>query len=222
MATILLVEDNSHIMKINLSSLEMRHYRVLGAETLQKAEELLKKNQVDLIILDVLLPDGNGVAWCSEIKAQYNIPILFLSALGENSDIIAGLKAGGDDYLAKPYDLEVLMAHVQARLRCSSTTGSVIRFGQLSLDTQALCGYLNGQDLMLTQKEFALLQLLIKNRDQVVRKETILKQIWGSSDVSESNLLYIVISRLKKKLKSDETGITISVKRPVGYCIELL
>ena len=101
---ILLVEDNPHIMAINDAALHMRGYRTLQAETAHKCRELLCFHAVDLIVLDILLPDGDGVALCREIKQEYDVPILFLTAMGENEDIVKGLTAGGDDDLTKPYD----------------------------------------------------------------------------------------------------------------------
>ena len=131
MNTILLVEDNPHIMKINSTSLMMEGYHILQATTAADCLQTLRSNDVDLIVLDIMLPDGNGIALCSEIKHGYEIPILFLSALGENEDIIAALRAGGDDYLPKPYDINVLIARVEARLRSSYREKRFFRFGNL-------------------------------------------------------------------------------------------
>ena len=97
MSTILLVEDNPHIMKINAQLLTLRGYQVLQAETAAQAREQLRWHPVDLIVLDILLPDGSGLELCRELKAQRPIPILFLTALGENQDVVEGLRAGGDD-----------------------------------------------------------------------------------------------------------------------------
>ena len=116
MSTILLVEDNPHIMKINSSCLSMEDYSVLEAADAAQCRYMLSNNDVDLVILDIMLPDGDGISLCREIKAKYDIPILFLSALSENDDIITALRAGGDDYLPKPYDIQVLIARVEARL----------------------------------------------------------------------------------------------------------
>ena len=99
MSTILLVEDNPHIMKINSSCLSMEDYSVLEAADAAQCRYMLSNNDVDLVILDIMLPDGDGISLCREIKAKYDIPILFLSALSENDDIITALRAGGDDYL---------------------------------------------------------------------------------------------------------------------------
>lgn len=114
---VLLVEDNPHIMDINTAALTMRGCRILQAATVQACREQLRLHDVELIVLDILLPDGDGLTLCREIKENYDIPILFLSALGENEDIVQGLTAGGDDYLPKPYDLNVLVALYLARHR---------------------------------------------------------------------------------------------------------
>ena len=157
---ILLVEDNPHIMAINDAALHMRGYRTLQAETAHKCRELLCFHAVDLIVLDILLPDGDGVALCREIKQEYDVPILFLTAMGENEDIVKGLTAGGDDYLTKPYDLEVFMARVEARLRAAHPKERAVRLGPLQMNLLSGRAYIGETDLNLTQKEFAALLYL--------------------------------------------------------------
>lgn len=151
---ILLVEDNPHIMAINDAALHMRGYCTLQAETAHKCRELLCFHAVDLIVLDILLPDGDGVALCREIKQEYDVPILFLTAMGENEDIVKGLTAGGDDYLTKPYDLEVFMARVEARLRAAHPKERAVRLGPLQMNLLSGRAYIGETDLNLTQKEF--------------------------------------------------------------------
>ena len=147
--TILLVEDNPHIMEINHEALEMSDYRVLEARDGRACMLRLQENDIDLIVLDIMLPDADGLALCRKIKAQYDIPILFLSALGENEQIIEGLRASGDDYLPKPYDIGVLLARVEARLRASQRERRVITYGGLRMDTVIMKGFWRDQDLML-------------------------------------------------------------------------
>lgn len=144
---ILLVEDNPHIMAINDAALHMRGYRTLQAETAHKCRELLCFHAVDLIVLDILLPDGDGVALCREIKQEYDVPILFLTAMGENEDIVKGLTAGGDDYLTKPYDLEVFMARVEARLRAAHPKERAVRLGPLQMNLLSGRAYIGETDL---------------------------------------------------------------------------
>ena len=173
MSTILLVEDNPHIMKINAEALAMYGYEILQAPTAQECRRALHWHPEDLVVLDIMLPDGDGVELCRELKQQYHVPILFLSALGESRDVVEGLRAGGDDYLAKPYDLEVLVARVEARLRQESAKNRYIGYGSLRLDTFSGCGYIGGRDLQLTQKEFAMLLLLVRNAEKTVSKQQV-------------------------------------------------
>ncbi|MEF9922659.1 MAG: response regulator, partial [Anaerovoracaceae bacterium] len=121
MATLLLVEDNPHIMKINAESLEDAGYKICEATSLEEAEEVLNKKLIHLIVLDIMLPDGNGVAFCKKIRKYCDIPILFLSAKNSSVDVIEGLHSGGDDYLSKPYNLQVLSARIESLLRRTKT-----------------------------------------------------------------------------------------------------
>ena len=122
---VLLVEDNPHIMDINTAALTMRGCRVLQAATVQACREQLRLHDVALIVLDILLPDGDGLTLCREIKENYDIPILFLSALGENEDIVQGLTAGGDDYLPKPFHTAELLARIRSVLRRGRRGGGI-------------------------------------------------------------------------------------------------
>lgn len=220
MNTILLVEDNPHIMKINYTALMMEGYHILKAQTAAACLQMLREHDVDLIILDIMLPDGSGVDLCTRIKREFEIPILFLSALGENEDIVAALRAGGDDYLTKPYDIGVLIARVEARLRSVHKEKRFLRFGSLRFDTAArLCDH-NGQELPLSQKEFSLLLQLARSNGQAVSKEALYDSVWGMSLPEDSTALYTAVSRLNTKLEKEKTGITISYLREKGYALE--
>lgn len=116
MKTILLIEDNPHIQKINARLIAMNGYGVLTASTAAEAREQLKHHQADLLIIDVTLPDGNGLDLCRELKALYHLPVIFVTVMSDMSDITAGLRAGGDDYVTKPYDLDDLIARIERLL----------------------------------------------------------------------------------------------------------
>ena len=222
MSTILLVEDNPHIMKINAQLLTLRGYQVLQAETAAQAREQLRWHPVDLIVLDILLPDGSGLELCRELKAQRPIPILFLTALGENQDVVEGLRAGGDDYLAKPYDLEVLVARIEARLRAAEEVRRYFGYGGLKLDLLTMTGYVNGKDIQLTQKEFTALLLLARAAERKISQEELMEALWGPDAHAESRALWPPISRLRKKLNSQESRLEISSLRGGGYLLEQL
>lgn len=220
MNTILLVEDNPHIMKINHTALMMEGYRIIEAATAAECLSILGKNDVDLIVLDVMLPDGNGVALCTQIKQKYEVPILFLSALGENEDIIAALRAGGDDYLPKPYDINVLIARVEARLRSAHAAKRIFTFNGLRFDTAARRCFFRERDLALTQKEFSLLLLLAQSNGQVVSKERLYQFAWGDELSGDSAALYTAISRVSGKLKKENVPMNITYARDRGYALE--
>lgn len=222
MSTILLVEDNPHIMKINAEVLSLHGYEVLRASTAAEAREQLAWHRVHLIVLDILLPDGNGLELCRELKGQYAIPILFLTALGENRDVVEGLRAGGDDYLQKPYDLEVLVARIEARLRSDEDRRRYVSYGNLKLDTVSSVGYVNGRDILLTQKEFIVLLLLTRSAEHKVTQAELMQAVWGAASETESRALWTLVSRIRKKLQGEESRLEISALRGGGYRLEQL
>ncbi len=219
MATILFIEDNEHIMHINTKAFRMEGYNVLAATSIHQAENILMFHDVDLIVLDVLLPDGNGIDFCKKLKESQNTPILFLSALGENEDIIHALRSGGDDYLSKPYDLDVLIARVEVRLRDKMLQDRFIQFGEMKLDIISMQANIQGEDLGLSKREFAILLLLVKNAYHIVPKEEIQAVVWGYDKIGSDQALWTIISRLKKKIRCEEFGFTITLKRNEGYIL---
>ncbi len=219
--TILLVEDNLHIMEINREVLNAEGYEVLQATDGKTCLELLARNNVDMIVLDIMLPDCDGLTLCGQIKAEYeDIPILFLSALGESSQIIEGLRAGGDDYLPKPYDIGVLLARVEARLRASHNRKRYITHLGLRMDTQNMTAFFDDQDLLLTQKEYLLLQTLIRAEQHGIDKDKLYRTVWGTEAGGDHNALYTTVSRLNKKL--DRVEVHVVFHRGAGYMLEKL
>ena len=220
MSTILLVEDNPHIMKINAEALTMYGYEILQAATARECRQALRWHPVDLVVLDIMLPDGDGVQLCRELKENYRVPILFLSALGESRDVVEGLRAGGDDYLAKPYDLEELAARIEARLRQERARSRYVSYGPLRLDVFSGRGCLGDTDLQLTQKEFAVLLLLVQHAGETVSKEEVLREVWNVEAEDDSRALWTLISRLRRKLDSEHSRLEISSRRGDGYTLE--
>ncbi len=218
--TILLVEDNPHIMAINREALLMENYDVLEAVDGRACMERLAAHDVDLIVLDIMLPDSDGLSLCRSIKRQYDVPILFLSALGENEQIIEGLRAGGDDYLSKPYDLGVLLARVEARLRAARRSKRFVSFGKLRLDTVSMIAWAGEKDLLLTQKEFLLLLTLIQRVNGLVSKEELYRKIWGADPGESHGALYTTVSRVNKKMDGAEAGLRVTLHRGEGYALE--
>ena len=218
--TILLVEDNPYIMDINREALLMEDYTVLEATDGRACMEQLAKNDVDLVVLDIMLPDADGLTLCRRIKELYDAPVLFLSALGENEQIVEGLRAGGDDYLPKPYDIGVLLARIQARLRAARRTKRFVSLGDLRLDTVSMIARYGENDLLLTQKEFLLLLTLIKNVNRLVSKEELYREVWGFDPHESHNVIYTTVSRINGKLDNAKSGLRVMLHRGEGYGVE--
>ena len=218
--TILLVEDNPHIMEINREALTTEDYTVIEAYDGAACLKELEKHDVDLIVLDIMLPDSDGITLCRRIKQQYDIPVLFLTALGESGQIVDGLRAGGDDYLAKPYDLGVFLARVEARLRASKRDKRFTAYGRLRLDTVSMIAFCGSTDLLLTQKEFLLLLTMIKNIGALVSKDDLYRDIWGADPGDSHSAVYTAVSRLNKKLDDANAGLRVTLHRGEGYALE--
>ncbi len=216
--TVLLVEDNPHIMEINREALLMEGYEVLEAEDGKGCMTVLEARDADLIVLDIMLPDSDGLTLCRQIKARWDIPILFLSALGENAQIIEGLRAGGDDYLPKPYDIGVLLARIEARLRTDRHRKRYVTRGSLRLDTLSLIAAFGEKDLLLTQKEFALLLSLTQNPGRLMKREELYSTVWGVDAAGDLSALHTTVSRLNRKLSP--AGLRVSFQRGEGYTLE--
>ena len=215
---LLLVEDNINVQSNNKKILERRGYALRQAMTLAEARGIIAEETPRAIVLDIMLPDGSGLDFLQELRRSMAIPVLLLTALGTPKDIITGLEAGGDDYLPKPYDLDVFLAKVAALLRRSAIIPATIRAGSLTLDTASLTAYLNDKDLLLPQKEFALLQLFIQNEGKTMSAEYIYEKVWGQNMAGDENAIKVALSRLRTKLKGSEFAV-IAV-RSEGYCFE--
>ena len=214
-ATILLIEDNPQIMEINRDTLLSRGFRILEAESITAGRELFARENPDLIILDILLPDGNGLSLCKEVKGDSNVPILFVTALGHSNEIVEGLRAGGDDYLSKPYDIKVLVERVNALLRRSAIMPDAIVKGTMRLETYTHQAFVDGKNLGLARKQFDLLLFLMQNEDRLLSAETLYKKVWGSDLIDDAKAIKTAISRLRCNI--EPSGYTVDAIRNKGY-----
>jgi len=218
---ILLIEDDEHIMDINRGKLEKAGYRVLEAETLRGATALLETEPPDLIVLDVMLPDGNGVKWCEKIRGgSGDPPVLFLSAKDKPPDILEGFGAGGDAYLTKPYDLNVLLANIKALLDRASRMPKTIKKGVFSFDVTTKQAYFDGKDILLAPKEFALLSLFAQNEGENMSAENIYKEVWGQAMVGDTRSLRNCVYTLRDKLADVGCEYRIEKVYGTGYRFE--
>lgn len=219
--TVLLVEDNVHIMKINSDTLTDAAYQVVEATTLSEARRILETEVPDSIVLDILLPDGDGRDFCKELRTQHGIdaPILFLTALKEMPDMEKGYEAGGTDYLTKPFDLDHLVMKVTAQINQYERTkhgGTEFCAGGLRLDFTARRVYLDGEDLLLKTKEFALLEILAKNCGRYVSADELYEKVWGLNAVDDVRTIWTHMSRLRSKF-GENVRIGIDMERGKGY-----
>ncbi|MBR5110632.1 MAG: response regulator transcription factor [Clostridia bacterium] len=218
--TILLVEDNPHIMEINHEALVMEGYDVVKAKDGRECMAALKARDIDLIVLDIILPDTDGLTLCRQIKESYDIPILFLSAMGENEQIIAGLRAGGDDYLPKPYDIGVLLARIEARLRTVRRKKRPANKSGLQINLSAMIAYYGDTDLQLNRKEFSMLLAFLRSPNRMIGKEELYRAVWGTEAGDDLSALHTTVSRLNKKLEIGGTGKRVAYSRGEGYSLD--
>lgn len=219
--SILLVEDNEELIRVNQRMLEIKGYEVEAVVNIEEARVCLETSDIRLMILDILLPDGSGLDFCKEVKKKYpNLPILFLTALGENSDIVTGLRIGGDDYVSKPYDYEVLLAKIEALLRRTQleVVQGIKNIGSYYFDHDLQRLYKDGIDLLLKPKEFLLFRLLAEHAGRYYTPEELFKQIWGNESNHDYRTIYAHISNLRSKLMlNDNPHMKIEQKRGKGY-----
>ncbi len=211
--TILLVEDETDILLTNQEYLEMCDYNVITAESIEEAYKKIVYKP-DLIILDIMFADGSGLDFCRDIRNYLTTPILFLSCLNEKDHVIAGLKAGGDDYLTKPYRLDELAARCSSLLRRvdmdKRELPSKIVCGSLILDWLQRLAYLDGEAILLKPKEFALLLFLAQNAERRFTAAELYLAVWGMPGNDDVRTVNVHICNLRKKLRFD-TDSTLQI-----------
>lgn len=224
---VLLVEDDPNILRTNRRILEREGFVVASAATLQEARTQLSQYKPDVLVLDIRLPDGSGLAFCEEIRPTTSAPVLFLTALDEKSEIIEGLVAGGNDYITKPYDVDEFLARVKAQLRLAQMNrqaaekSKILKRGPLILDTVAMRASLKGKDMLLSAREFSVLLYLVKNEGKTLSAEEIYQSAWSQPMAGNASALWKCISRLKSKLAACEE-ISLLSFRNQGYMLEII
>ena len=216
--TVLLVEDNEMIQKNNKSVLERNGYTVRLAMTLAEARKEIADGLPDAMVLDITLSDGNGLDFLAELRRASQIPVLLLTAKNTPQDTTVGLDAGDDDYLTKPYNAGEFRARVDALMRRAARVPEVIVKGLLTLNPMASQAFMNGEDLLLTQKEFSILLLFTQNDGKLLSAEYLYEKVWGKSMNEDAGAVQYQISNLRKKIEG--SGCRISVKRGGGYLLE--
>ncbi len=204
-ARILMVEDEGDVLSINREFLESQGYEVVGVQNLSLARFHLEEQPPDLILLDVMLPDGLGWDFCRELRGQTNTPIIFLSCRDESDSVVRGLLEGGDDYITKPYDLNVLGARIAAQLRRAGISAAgKIELSPLSIDLLSGDVLLAGRHISLTQKELQLLSCFVLFAGRRLSCAEIYRRAWSGVVPSASNTIAVHVANLRKKLRLDE------------------
>ena len=203
MNKILLVEDNVKILNTNKEFLEQEGYTVYIADTLSKGRYVLENKNVDIIVLDIMLPDGSGIDFCTEIRKQFDIPVIYLTCLEEEDNLVKALKAGGDEYMTKPYNLAALSARIMAllrRVKIEKTTLKNYTVGPLTVDYNKRIVSMDGTDLLLKPKEFDLFIFLLQKMEQDFTAEELYNLIWSGESIDVRTVV-VHISSLRKKLE---------------------
>ena len=222
MSKIFFVEDDLSLISGLSFALKKQGYEVDNARTIDEAEKLWQNNKYDLAILDISLPDGSGYQLCEKIRLNSKIPIIFLTAADEETDIIMGLDMGADDYITKPFKLAVFLSKVNAILRRSNDfnqKNTVLNSNGISVNLLNSEVIKNGETLNLTSGEYKLLCLFMENPNIILSQEQILGKLWDlNNDYIDNSTLTVYIRRLRKKVEDDPSNPTSIVTiRRMGY-----
>lgn len=223
MYKILLVEDDQVIALAVKKQIMSWGYDVCCVEDFQHVMETFADYEPDVVLLDITLPFFNGYHWCSEIRKVSNVPVIFISSASDNMNIVMAMNMGADDFVAKPFDLNVLTAKVQALLRRTydfTTQSNLLNHGDLMLNVNDMTVYHEQQRIELTKNEFRILQILMEHHGEVVSRDAIMEALWESDSFIDDNTLTVNVTRLRKKLEA--AGVTgyIKTKKGIGYIVE--
>lgn len=216
---ILLIEDNAKLANTIKAALEQQGFAVNVASTAAEGDEMAIVDHSDVIILDLMLPDRDGVDLCRHLRRQkVATPILILSVLGSTEDKVAGLDAGADDYLTKPFEMDELLARLRSLLRrAQATEGAVLRSGDLVMDLHEHRVTLRGEAVKLSAKEFALLEFMMRNPRKLLTRAMISESVWEMNYESSSNVIDVYVSSLRRKVDRDPAHRRIETVIGSGY-----
>lgn len=222
MSRVLVVEDEINIADVIRRGLVYKGYEVDVAHTGKEALQAARENLPDLVILDLMLPDMDGVEVCQRLRAADDVPIIMLTARDATSDKVLGLEAGADDYMTKPFEFDELVARVNAAMRRRKSTGGKkeIIVGDLHVRPAAREVTRGERTINLTNREFELLLYLARHAGEVVTKETLFERVWGYDFDVESDAIKVYVSYLRKKLNSEGEPDLIHAVRGVGYVLK--
>ena len=219
---VLLVEDDPAIVENLTAFLKGEGFRITAVDGQQKAMEKLEEEAFDLALLDVSLAQGNGYAVCAAIKAERDLPVIFLTASGDEYSVITGLDMGADDYVSKPFRPRELAARMKMVLRRCGKTQQVLRIGELAVDTARGQVMRRGEELFLSALEYRLLLVFLNHRGMLLTRAALLEEIWDvAGEYVNDNTLTVYIKRLREKIEEDpQNPQIIKTVRGMGYKME--
>lgn len=217
MQNVLIAEDEQKLREIVTKYLNKEGYNVYEAEDGEKALELFRSHEMDIVILDIMMPGIDGWSCCREIRKTSDVPIIMLTARSEENDRVFGFELGADDYVTKPFSNRELMMRVKSLIRRSARTNdsNVLEAGKLKVNIRAHRVILDGKELELSPKEYDLLMLFWENADIALSRESIIDKIWGYDYYGDMRTIDTHIKRLRSKIK--DSGCEIQTVRGVGY-----
>jgi len=219
-AKILVIEDEERIRQFLQRGLSYEGYEVESASDGLEGLERARSETPDLVLLDVMLPSMDGLDVCRQLRLESEIPILMLTAKEAIEDRVAGLDAGADDYLVKPFSFDELLARVRALLRRSQpSTPEIYRFADLELDTGTRQGRRGDYTFDLTAKEYELLELFMRNPRRILTREVIYDRVWGYDFGGESNIIEVYVRYLRQKTEANDMSRLIYTVRGIGYVL---
>src|SRR5712692_9692462 len=229
--TILTADDDPQLLRLMTRNLQLEGYEVLAASDGQQALEQIESEMPDLVLLDVMMPRMDGFSVCRKVREFSSVPIIIVTARGQDQDKVRGLDLGADDYLTKPFRVDELLARVRAVLRRSQFTArenaqglrASTATGDLTIDYSQHLVILAGREVPLTPTEYRILAYLAQNVGHVVTQDLLLEHVWGSEYLGESHMLQVNINRLRHKLEVDPTQPRyILTKVGIGYSLASL
>jgi len=216
---VLVVDDEPQILRALETTLRGAGYDVDAAPDGESALAQAAARPPDAVILDLVLPGKSGVEVCRELREWTRVPVLMLSAVGEEREKVSALDAGADDYVTKPFGIEELLARLRASLRrAGPPAGPVVEVGELRVDLEKKAVFRAGEPLQLTPHEFGLLRLFAENVGRLLTHRTILREVWGPAYQAESHYLHVYVSQLRRKIEADPTRPRYLLTEPgAGY-----
>jgi two-component system KDP operon response regulator KdpE len=216
---VLVVDDEPQILRVMRASLPIRGYEVLTASSGKEALDQLSKQVPDLVILDLAMPEMSGLEVCRRVREFSTVPIIILSAKGSESDKVAALDLGADDYVTKPFGMDELLARARAVLRRLATTNDrVLTVGDVTIDIDEHRVVVGGKEIRLTPKEFDVLKYLVNNAGKVVTHRALLQAVWGWESTDQTEYLRVFINQLRRKIELNASQPRYIITEPwVGY-----